>query len=77
MDNVLMIETKSSQHRNEDGTWNEEVTEKAKSGVKWCLNASNYLMDNGGKEWKYLLIPHDEVKEHNTLASYVQKFEQK
>lgn len=74
---ILMIETKSTQHREADGSWNEEVTEKAKSGIKWCRNASNYLKANGGKEWKYLLIPHDEVKEANTLSSYIQKFELK
>lgn len=74
-DYVLMVETKSTQHRKEDGSWNEEVSEKANSGVKWCANASTYLKQNGGKEWKYLLIPHDEVKEANTLSSYVQKFE--
>jgi type III restriction enzyme len=70
-----MVETKSAQHKNEDGNWNDEVSEKAKSGVKWCVNASTYLKANGGKEWKYLLIPHDEVKEANTLNSYISKFE--
>jgi len=74
-DYVLMVETKSTQHRKDDGSWNDEVTEKAKSGVKWCVNASAYLKGNGGKEWKYLLIPHDEVKEANTLGSYVSKFQ--
>ncbi|KGK41781.1 type III restriction enzyme, res subunit [Nitrincola sp. A-D6] len=74
-DYVLMIETKSAQHRNQDQSWNEEVTEKMKAGVKWCLNASDYLKANGGKEWKYLLIPHDEVKEANTLSSFIAKFE--
>ena len=74
---ILMIETKSTQHRQADDSWNEEVTEKAKSGAKWCVNASDHLKENSGKEWKYLLIPHDEVKEANTLASYVQKFQLK
>lgn len=74
---VLMIETKSTQHRKDDGSWNEEVTEKAKSGIKWCANASIHLKANGGKEWKYLLIPHDEVREHNTLSAYIQKYEMK
>ena len=74
-DHILMVETKSTQHKNTDGTWNDEVTEKAKSGVKWCTNASTYLKANGGKEWNYLLIPHDEVKEANTLKSYISKFE--
>ena len=75
-DSILMVETKSAQHKNADGNWNEELTEKAKSGVKWCANASTYLKDNGGKEWKYLLIPHDEVKEANILGSYISKFQQ-
>ena len=74
-DCILMIETKSTQHKNEYGSWNEEVTEKAKSGVKWCANASNYLKANSGKIWRYLLIPHDQVKEANTLSSYIDKFE--
>jgi type III restriction enzyme len=73
-DYVLMIETKSTQHRNQDGSWVEEVAEKAKSGVKWCKIASEYLQKHNGKKWLYLLIPHDEVKEANTLKSYVQKF---
>lgn len=72
---ILMIETKSAQHRNGDGYWNDEVIEKARSGAKWCEKASTYLKANGGKEWKYLLIPHDEVKEANTLDSYTMKYE--
>ncbi len=71
---VLMVETKSTQHRNEDGSWNTEVTEKAKAGVKWCENASHYLKQHGGKEWKYLLIPHDEVKDNKKLVDFVRAF---
>jgi hypothetical protein len=32
-------------------------------------------LKNGGKTWKYLLIPHDEVKENFQLGDYVRKFE--
>lgn len=71
---VLMIETKSAQHKEKDGGWSEEVTEKAKAGSAWCKNASQHLLANGGKEWKYLLIPHDEVKDHNTLDSFISRF---
>jgi hypothetical protein len=39
------------------------------------FDASDYLQKNSGKPWKYLLIPHDEVKEHNTLTSFAQKFQ--
>ncbi|WP_277432355.1 hypothetical protein [Vibrio sp. 1180_3] len=71
---VLMIETKSAQHKEKEGGWSEEVTEKAKAGSTWCKNASQHLLANGGKEWKYLLIPHDEVKDHNTLDSFISRF---
>jgi len=71
---VLMVETKSTQHRNEDGSWNTEVTEKTRAGVKWCENASHYLKQHGGKEWKYLLVPHDEVKDNKKLDDFVRSF---
>ncbi|MDQ6954839.1 MAG: type III restriction endonuclease subunit R, partial [Mariprofundaceae bacterium] len=74
-DTILMVETKSTQHRNEDGSWNEEVSEKSKAGVKWCANASVYLKNHDGKVWKYVLIPHDEVKEQHGLDSFIQQFE--
>lgn len=73
---VLMIETKSTQHQNQDGSWNEEVTEKARSGLKWCVHATEYLIQHDGKPWKYLLIPHDAVKEANSLDYFVQRFVQ-
>lgn len=69
-DVVLMIETKKKKEMDEP-----IVLAKAEVAVEWCKNASNHLLKNDGKAWKYLLIPHDEVKEHNTLASYVQKYE--
>ncbi|HGF7374507.1 TPA: DEAD/DEAH box helicase [Vibrio cholerae] len=75
-DYVLMIETKSTQHQNQDGSWNEEVTEKARSGVKWCSHASEYLAQHGGKPWKYLLIPHDAVKEANSLDFFVERYQE-
>jgi len=73
-DKVLMVETKSTQHRDDSGEWNKEILAKAVAGAKWCENASQHLLANGGKEWKYLLIPHDEVKEHNVMESFVQRF---
>jgi type III restriction enzyme len=73
-DHVLMIETKSTQHQNQDGSWNEEVTEKSRSGAKWCKQASEYLLKHGGKRWKYLLIPHDAVKEANTIDYFIQYY---
>ena len=71
-DYVLMIETKSQAEMTDS-----KVQAKADAALKWCENAGNYLLKNGGKAWKYLLIPHDEVKENLQLADYVRKFEKR
>lgn len=70
-DCVLMVETKSQAEMTDA-----IVQAKAEAASKWCLNASEYLLKNGGKAWKYLLIPHDEVKENFQIGDYVQKFTQ-
>ncbi|MDX8413567.1 MAG: DEAD/DEAH box helicase family protein [Mariprofundales bacterium] len=75
-DCVLMVETKSTQHRHADGSWSEEVSEKAKAGVKWCANASDYFKNHNEKEWQYLLIPHDEVNEQNSLNDFICLFKE-
>jgi type III restriction enzyme len=67
---VWMVETKSQAEMKDS-----KVTAKANTAVKWCENASGYLLKNGGKAWKYLLIPHDEVKENFQLKDYVQGFQ--
>ncbi len=46
----------------------EEVQAKAKAANTWCTNASNYAVRNGGRPWRYLLIPHDVVAVNATLA---------
>ena len=38
-----------------------EVQEKAKAALQYCRYATDYNLKNGGKSWKYLLIPHNEV----------------
>jgi type III restriction enzyme len=69
-DCVLMVETKSQAEMTDA-----VVQAKADAAVKWCQNASEYLLKNGGKAWKYVLIPHDEVKENFQLVDYLKKFE--
>lgn len=41
----------------------EVVQLKAKAGKKYCVAATDFNAKHGGKPWKYLLIPHDVVKE--------------
>jgi type III restriction enzyme len=71
-DAILMIETKSQAEMTD-----KKVESKANAAIKWCNNASDYCIKNGGKHWKYLLIPHDEIKENFKLTDYVEKFSRK
>ena len=68
---ILMAETKKR-----DDLKSPEVKAKAEAAVRWCRHASDYTAKVGGKPWKYLLVPHDEVVENRTLADYL-RFEQK
>ena len=48
----------------------ETVQAKTKAASEWCKHASEYETNNGGKPWKYLLIPHDEISESKTLLGF-------
>ena len=45
-----------------------EVLEKAKAALQYCKHASAHNEQHGGKEWKYLLIPHSEVLPNMSLG---------
>ncbi len=53
----------------------ETVLKKAEAAATWCLHASTHAKENGGKPWRYLLIPHDEILDNRTLVGLVAKFE--
>lgn len=61
---ILMPETKKRDDLNTD-----EVKAKA-AAARWCEYASEHAAA-GGKPWKYVLIPHDEVKESKRLADFL------
>ncbi|MBU2235196.1 MAG: hypothetical protein KKE49_06095 [Proteobacteria bacterium] len=50
------------------------VLAKKDTAVKWCANASSHALSNGGKPWRYLLIPHDEIATNITLDALAQRF---
>ena len=50
-----------------------EVKAKADAAVTWCKNASDYSTRNGGKPWKYLLVPHDIVASNMTLLALIKR----
>jgi type III restriction enzyme len=66
-DAVYMIETKA-----ENQLSSPEVQNKKKAAEAWCGYASAHNAENNGKPWKYLLIPHESVKENISLAHYAQ-----
>jgi type III restriction enzyme len=45
-----------------------EVLEKAKAACQYCRHATEHNLKNGGKAWKYLLIPHSEVMPNMSLG---------
>lgn len=61
-DSIFMIETKAKNEMEST-----DVLSKKTAAVEWCAHASKYTQENGGKPWKYLLIPHDNVSENMTL----------
>ena len=45
----------------------EVVLAKANAAATWCRHASDHATGNGGKLWRYLLIPHDQIQDQMTL----------
>jgi hypothetical protein len=51
-----------------------EVQEKARAAADWCRHATTHELENGGKPWTYLLIPHDVIDESATLKSLAARY---
>jgi type III restriction enzyme len=66
---IYMLEPKA---RNE--MTDPEVLAKKAAAVKWCGLATDHNLKNGGKPWKYLLIPHDAIADNMTLQGVVGQF---
>jgi type III restriction enzyme len=65
----LIIETKAA--KDMDAT---DVKAKADAAATWCKNAKDYSQAQGGKPWKYLLVPHDAVAHNVTLTALAGRF---
>ncbi len=68
-DMIYMLEPKASNQLNDP-----IVLAKKDVAVRWCANASDYTAINGGKPWRYVLIPHDEIADNITLAGLAARF---
>jgi len=39
----------------------DDTQEKARAARQWCIYANEHAEQYGGKQWAYLLVPHDEI----------------
>lgn len=62
---IFMVEVKA---KNEIDT--DEVQEKARAAREYCQIATEYLKENNGKEWMYLIIPHDEISDSRDMRYF-------
>ncbi len=68
-DRNLIIETKAVKDMDAS-----DVKAKADAASTWCKNASEYSKAQGGKPWKYLLVPHDAVAHNVTVSALAGKY---
>ncbi|MCK6382119.1 MAG: DEAD/DEAH box helicase family protein [Leptospiraceae bacterium] len=66
-DCIYIVETKEAGEMN-----SEEVLDKKRAALEYCKHATNYTSKHGGKPWKYLLVPHDQVSITNSFTFYTQ-----
>ena len=71
-DAIYMIETKK-----EGDIETTDVQEKAHAASQYCNHASDFNSQNGGKLWKYILIPHNAVLVNMSFDTLVRKYEVK
>lgn len=63
---IYMIETKDSRMLED-----KIVLAKAKTGTEYCKAASSYNLANGGKEWEYKLVSHEEVSLNSSFDAII------
>ncbi|SHK42689.1 type III restriction enzyme [Tepidibacter formicigenes DSM 15518] len=71
-DNIFMVETKKKKDIE-----TREVKGKAKAALEYCKYASDFTIKNSGKQWRYILIPHDVVKQNMSFEFLSQNYEVK
>jgi len=74
----FVVETKTEklicEPKAERDVESEEVKEKAAAAIRWCEAATEHELQHGGKPWRYVLIPHTEIKPSATLAGILSRF---
>ena len=67
---IYMVETKK-----EGDMETADVQEKTMAALLYCKHASDFTSSNGGKPWKYLLIPHNAVMTNMSFGTLARQFE--
>jgi type III restriction enzyme len=50
------------------------VLAKARAAATWCKHATAHELENGGKPWRYLLIPHDAIADNMTIEGLARSY---
>lgn len=72
-DKKYLVELKAANRIDSD----KEVEAKKHAAIEWCKYATKHEMQNGGKEWVYLLVPHNDVNENMTIAGLEARYSRK
>jgi len=67
---IFLIETKK-----EKEIESREVQEKALAALLYCTQATKFTQKQGGKSWKYVLLPHDAVQLNMGFENLAERFE--
>ncbi len=68
-DIIFMLEAKASNQMGDP-----IVLSKKEAAVRWCENATSHARGYGGKAWRYVLIPHNEIAVNMTLDTLAARF---
>ncbi|MBS1750818.1 MAG: DEAD/DEAH box helicase family protein [Bacteroidetes bacterium] len=68
-DTIYIVEPKSSANLKDA-----DVLAKKAAAEKYCKYATEYNLKHGGKTWKYLLVPHNEISRTVSFRYLVSKF---
>ena len=68
-DACLLIEPKRADEVN-----TKIVQAKKRAAQRWCQYANEHAEKIGGKKWKYLLIPHDEILPNSSIEGLISRF---
>jgi len=68
-DIIYMVETKKANDIDTD-----EVQDKKRAAMQYCNHASLYAKEHNGKEWKYMIIPHDGVVFNRDFCYFVSRY---